>query len=117
MGEGELAGVSAVYYTIYKPTATRKVLKAKAQGIWARGGLQMLLAQAVAAQRIWNPEVDLGALQGALELLRRELAWQVLKESPVKLVLCGFLGAGKTFIGTRLARRLGVPLVDLDERK
>lgn len=116
VGEGELAGVSAVFDTIYNPTATRLVLKAKAQGIWARGGLQMLLEQAVAAQRIWNPEVDLGALQGELELLRRELAWQVLKVSPVKLVLCGFMGAGKTYIGERLARRLGVPFVDLDER-
>lgn len=30
--------------------------------------------------------------------------------------LIGFMGSGKTYQGTRLAKRLGVPFVDLDER-
>lgn len=64
VGEGELAGVSAVFDTIYNPTATRLVLKAKAQGIWARGGLQMLLEQAVAAERILESGGGLGRAPG-----------------------------------------------------
>lgn len=30
--------------------------------------------------------------------------------------LIGFMGAGKTYWGTRLVRRLGVPFIDLDDR-
>ena len=32
------------------------------------------------------------------------------------IVLCGFMGSGKTTVGALLARTLGVPFVDLDER-
>jgi shikimate kinase len=34
----------------------------------------------------------------------------------VKLVLTGFMGAGKSAVGKRVAERLGLPFVDLDER-
>lgn len=111
----ELAGAAAVFDTIYNPTATRLVLKAKSKGLWARGGLKMLFAQAVAAQRIWHPELDFGLLQGELARIEQELAWEVLKRSPLKLVLSGFMGAGKTHVGGLLAQRLGIPFVDLDE--
>jgi len=32
------------------------------------------------------------------------------------LCLCGFMAAGKTLVGRRLAVRLGLPFIDLDER-
>jgi len=32
------------------------------------------------------------------------------------IVLCGFMGSGKTTVGALLARTLGVPFVDVDER-
>ncbi len=34
----------------------------------------------------------------------------------MKIVLIGFMGAGKTAVGERLARRLGWPLLDVDQR-
>lgn len=34
----------------------------------------------------------------------------------MKIFLTGFMGCGKTSVGRRLASRLGVPFVDLDER-
>ena len=33
---------------------------------------------------------------------------------PPVVILCGFMGTGKSAVGARLARRLGVPLVDTD---
>ena len=52
-----------------------------------------MLFEAVEAQRIWNPEVDFASLQDELDQIRRELARQVLKQSPIKFVLSGFMGA------------------------
>jgi shikimate kinase len=37
------------------------------------------------------------------------------KQLPTRLVLTGFMGAGKTTVGKRLAHALGWPFVDLDE--
>ena len=42
----QLEGVQAVFDTIYNPTATRLVLRAKSRDMWTMGGLQMLFAQA-----------------------------------------------------------------------
>lgn len=111
----QIASAQAVFDTVYNPAATRLVLKAKTLGLWARGGLGMLFEQAVAAQKIWNPQVDFNLLQGQLEAVRKELALEVLRHSPVKLVLSGFMGAGKTHIGGLLAERLKMPFVDLDQ--
>ncbi len=111
----ELANVQAVFDTIYNPTATRLVLKAKTLGLWAQGGLRMLLAQALAAQQIWNPDVDFTRLERELGSMERDLAWEVFRSSPLKLVLSGFMGAGKTHVGRLLAQRLQMPFADLDE--
>ena len=34
----------------------------------------------------------------------------------MKILLTGFMGSGKSAVGRRLAERLGIPFVDLDER-
>lgn len=39
-----------------------------------------------------------------------------MPERPDRVVLVGFMGAGKSTIGRRLARRLGFAFVDLDQR-
>lgn len=107
----------AVFDTVYNPTATRLVLKAKSEGIWAMGGLRMLFEQALATQKIWHRQLDFGPFQDELIQIMRELAREVLKKSPLKLVLTGFMGSGKTQIGRLLAQRLQghLPFVDLDD--
>ena len=112
-----LCGATAVFDTIYNPTATRLVLKAKSRGVWANGGLQMLFEQALAAQKIWNPGVDFARVQADLNKIQQTLAREVLRHSPLKLVLTGFMGSGKTHIGSLLAERMQglLPFVDLDE--
>ncbi len=102
-----------VFDTVYNPAATKLVLHAKKQGARAVGGLSMLLGQAIAAERIWHPEafIEDKIAQDILPDLSREL----LKRSPVKYVLTGFMGAGKTSVGKMTAKRLGIKLIDLDE--
>ncbi|HBK86312.1 MAG TPA: hypothetical protein DDZ53_09810, partial [Firmicutes bacterium] len=106
----------AVFDTIYNPTATRLVLKAKSQGIPAMGGLRMLFEQALAAQRIWNPTIDFDRAKEQLSRIPCGLAREVLRKSPIKLLLTGFMGSGKSYIGRQVSMTLGgdLPFVDLD---
>lgn len=107
----------AVFDTVYNPTATRLVLKAKSLGIPALGGLQMLYEQALAAQRIWNPGVDFGRATEQLSRIPYGLARKLLRQSPIKLLLTGFMGCGKSHIGRLVSSSMGDDLsfVDLDE--
>ncbi len=105
--------VQAVYDTIYNPYATRLVLAAQARGIPAKGGLGMLVNQALLAQKIWNPAVDFPADVGRAIL--GDLAAEIYRHSPLTLVLAGFMGSGKSRLGRELSAHLGWPLVDLDK--
>lgn len=106
------AGLS-VFDPVYCPTPTRLVLNARKHGACAIGGLPMLVHQAVTAQQIWNPGIAIDASAIAAKLLPTLVAalWQ---KNPTKILLTGFMAAGKTTVGRALARRLGVPFTDLD---
>ena len=102
-----------VFDTIYNPLATKLVLAARSYGIKSQCGLAMLYHQALEAQRIWNPLVDFSHLP---ILIHQENLKNILLELfPVKFILTGFMGSGKTTIGKALARKLNVGFVDLDE--
>jgi len=101
-----------VFDTVYNPPATRFVLRAGRDGAQASGGLSMLFYQALAAQRIWNPDADFN--ERRLLPILRDLPREMLKKSPVKILLTGFMGSGKTTVGRLLAELLGVAFVDLD---
>ena len=104
----------AVFDPVYCPTPSRLVLNARKAGARAVGGLAMLVRQAVAAQRIWNPGL---ALDGdALEArLLPALAADLWRKNATKILLTGFMGAGKSTVGRALAARLGLPFADLDD--
>lgn len=112
----QLRSAKIVFDTIYNPSATRLVLQAKTRGLWAKGGLQMLFEQALASQKIWNPEVNLADFRDELEQAQKQLAREVLQNSPIKLVLTGFMGSGKTHVGRALAMAMSLPFLDLDEQ-
>lgn len=110
---GDLAPGADVFDAIYNPTPTRLVLHARRRGARACGGLAMLLRQAIAAQRIWNPGVafDADAISRAV---LPELVGELLRAFPIKILLVGFMGCGKSAVGRLLAERLGIAFVDLD---
>ncbi len=127
-----LATCHTVYDTIYNPAATRMLLKARsihpaspaddgrqtgparANGLpVAVNGLRMLFEQALEAERIWHPDATF-ALPDQQEILRR-LPGRLLDKFPVRIVLTGFMGSGKTTVGKLLANRLSIPFMDLDE--
>jgi shikimate dehydrogenase len=101
-----------LFDTIYNPPATRLVLRARKAGAKASGGLPMLFHQALAAQRIWNPDAKFDS--GRLLPIMNALPGELLKHFPVKIVLTGFMGAGKTTVGKRIAEKLGIGFTDLD---
>lgn len=110
--KSDLSVCDRVFDTIYNPVATGLVLAARSRGIPAGGGLGMLFSQALAAQRIWNPAAVFP--EQAMRSVRQALANAILRQSPLKIVLAGFMGSGKSTVGRLIARRLDLPFVDLD---
>ncbi len=102
-----LTGLRAVFDCVYNPLRTRLVLEARARGIPAEGGLEMLVRQAALACELFTGEpVSEQTLGRVLDGLRRQ------REN---LVLIGMPGAGKTTVGRLLAQKNGKEFVDLDE--
>ena len=108
-----LGAFSFVYDTIYNPAATRLVLAARSRGVAARNGLGMLVGQAAAAERIWHPDADFSA--DICGRLLRRLPQAILHQSPLTLILIGYMGSGKTTAGRLLAKQLDLAFVDLDQ--
>ena len=101
----ELEGVLDV---IYNPLRTNLVLAAEELEVPAEGGLYMLAAQAVyACGHFLNREVKEEEI---------EKAYQNVLRQKQNIVLCGMPSCGKTTIGNLLQKRLGMPLIDTDER-
>lgn len=107
-----LRGAEFVFDSIYNPLATKLVLAARSEGVRAQSGLGMLYRQAVEAQKIWNPDADFSRLSAWTR--QNGLKRRLLRLFPVKFVLTGFMGSGKTTVGKALAGILHVGFVDLD---
>lgn len=98
----------AVFDLIYNPAKTQLLLQAQRRGlIWANG-LGMLVAQAkVASERFQGKELPDALVAQIIRRLERETH---------NILLIGMPGCGKTTIGRALAKKLGRPLADVDER-
>ena len=106
-------GITA-FDPVYNPTPTRLVLAVRNHSGRAIGGLSMLVRQAIAAQRIWNPGLDIDD-NAIVESLVRKLTADLYRKNPVKLLLTGFMGCGKSTVGKALAQKLDIAFTDLDD--
>ena len=102
----------AVYDIVYNPEETRLLRVAKEKGKKCGGGLSMLVAQAAKAHEyFYGAEFSEDEV---LEIIEKTAAEQERIFKKNNLVLCGFMGSGKTTVGTALSERLGMELIDTD---
>lgn len=99
----KLQGVADV---VYNPLTTELVRAARARGIPAEGGLYMLVAQAVAAARLFT-----GKRYNTRTI---ERAYRSIRRTKETIWLVGMPGAGKTTVGKALAALLDRPFYDTD---
>ncbi len=104
--------MDAVYDIVYNPEETMLLRVAKEKGKRCGGGLSMLVAQAAKAHEYFYGEVFSEA--EVLEIIKKTAAEQERIFKKDNLVICGFMGCGKTTVGTALSERLGMELIDTD---
>lgn len=92
---------------IYNPIRTKFIRKALRKGAKARGGLYMLVGQAiVASERFFDKDID--------EKIAEDIYKEILSQKQ-NIILTGMPSCGKTTIGRMLAKKMGVEFVDADE--
>lgn len=102
-----------LFDTIYNPAATRWMMRAGNRGVQVESGLSMLLMQAVHAQMIWNPDTNID-LKDMMNILP-ELSGKLPSLFPVKYIITGYMGAGKSSLAKNLSQNLNIPALDLDD--
>lgn len=106
-----LNGVSAVFDCIYNPPRTALLKACDEKKIKAVGGMSMLVWQAVKAHEIWDrthyKTKDINHLISFMD--------QALLAKQSCILLCGFMGCGKSTVGKRLASSLMMEHIDLDD--
>jgi shikimate dehydrogenase len=109
--EEAVAGSACVFDAVYNPNETKLLALAKKHGRKAVGGVGMLVFQAAASEEIW-----LGSRfsEDSLKRLCADTAFEMKKKFG-SVVLCGFMGSGKTTAGRLLAEKTGCGFLDLDE--
>ena len=101
---------ACVFDAVYNPNVTMLLNLAHKNGVRTVSGMSMLVWQAAAAHEIWY-----GAQFSTkdIELLCDDAVFE-MKKTFGNLVLCGFMGSGKTTVGAQLAKLTGRSFVDLD---
>lgn len=103
----EFKNLCGVLDAVYNPLNTELIIAAKKQGIPARGGLYMLVSQAVAAAEIFT-----GA---QLSPDTADVIFSNLLKEKQNVVLIGMPSCGKTTVGEMLSKSLGRPFIDTDK--
>ncbi|BFL40434.1 hypothetical protein H8S45_10520 [Agathobaculum sp. NSJ-28] len=107
-----------VFDAIYNPPITATMRLANPKKARVRDGLFMLVMQAAYAQTVWSGvRFEPQACETILRRTYGKMAVKRLHEKHGKrnIVLCGFMGSGKTTIGRKLARLTGLEFIDADQ--
>ena len=99
--------LQGVIDAVYNPLRTNFVLDAESIGAKGRGGLYMLVAQAVYASALF---LDKTADESVID----KTYARILKEKR-NIVLCGMPSSGKTTVGKALAKVFGKKFIDTDD--
>lgn len=104
---------SFVFDGIYNPPKTKLIKKAIYKKIKHSSGLSMLVMQAIYAHKIWFKssfdDIEIRVL------IRKTLGAIATKRLTKNIILCGFMGSGKTSIGKILQKLTNLELVDTDK--
>jgi shikimate dehydrogenase len=103
----KLPKLSLVLDAIYNPLKTNLVLNARKKNISARGGLYMLVSQAIRAYELFT---DKKAPSDLTEKIYNEL---ITQKSNIALI--GMPSSGKSTVGKLLASKVGKQFIDTDE--
>lgn len=107
---GVIARCDAVFDAVYNPGLTMLLKQARRRRIHAIGGMDMLVWQAAASEEIWlSSAVPQTAVRHTIQTAAAQMQRQF-----GNIILCGFMGCGKSTTGRLLAEALGREFVDLD---
>lgn len=102
---------SFVFDAVYNPNETLLIKTAKKNSIPAISGMSMLVWQAAAAHEIWyDAEFNYEDINKICEN-----AVTQMKIKFGNIILCGFMGSGKTTVGKLLSQKTGLSFIDMDE--
>lgn len=103
-----------VFDSIYTPYYTPLLLCAQKLDIPFANGLYMLIAQGIASRAIWGsaPPVNVKDIYQSMQL---HLLGKETRVHNKPIVLGGFMGVGKSFLGKELASLLDYRFIDLDK--
>ncbi len=101
---------SFAFDLVYRPEQTEFLKRAEKREVKTMTGLAMLIGQALATWEIWFGPIAKRAevSQDLTVFLRSQL-------NAKRVFLCGFMGAGKSTTGQKLAQALSVPFYDTDQ--
>jgi len=103
----DFPNAKAVVDVVYNPYRTKLILDAMDHLIPCAGGFEMLVAQAKEASEIFQgEEID----DDEIETVTDEIKRRILNN-----VLIGMPGAGKTFLGRKMAEKQGKRFIDIDD--
>ena len=112
VSQSQVARFAAVFDAVYNPRETKLIRMARECGKKVGYGLPMLVWQAAKAHTYWYDAsfspAQIAEITAAAEA---ELARAFQRDN---LILCGFMGSGKSTVGKRLAAKTGRRFVDTD---
>ncbi|MBO4432274.1 MAG: shikimate dehydrogenase [Clostridia bacterium] len=98
--------LKAVFDVIYNPLKSRLLLEAESRGIYAAGGLYMLVMQACRSAELFSG--------GKIDDIKAGEVYKRLLKEKKNIVLVGMPSAGKTEIGKMLSASLNMTFIDTD---
>lgn len=114
---GEQIGrCKALFDAVYNPRETALMSLARERNVKVVGGMAMLVLQAAKAHEIWyGARFTRGEIAAVTRDANLEMERIFAPPAARNIVLCGFMGSGKSTVGKLLAARLGMDFADTDQ--